>query len=425
MTALIVTAIALFLLIFRVPVGFALIIPSLGYILLATNVSITAAVERMTSALNSFPLLAVPLFIFVGAIANSAGLSERIFDAANAVVGRVRGGLAYVNVLSSLGFSWMSGSAASDVAVLGKVLVPQMQRHGYANKFTAGISAASSLVSPIMPPSIPAIMFGVASGVSIGALFIASVIPALLLTIVLLISVWVYTRTQNVAADNIELPGGRRVTALKALPIAFAPVIVLGGILGGFFTPTEAAAAAAAFLLFLGLVVYRSLDWKGIVEALKDTFGTSASILFLVSASALFGWVLTMERVPQTLAQLILDFTDNPTVFLVIMLLVLLLIGMFMEPVSAVLITTPVLFPIGMQLGVDPVHFGVVLVFCLLIGLFTPPIGLVLFILEAVTSLKGSEILRGVLPYVGIFIVFALLLILVPGISLWLPGLVG
>lgn len=391
----------------------------------ATNISITAAVERMTSALNSFPLLAVPLFIFVGAIANSAGLSERIFDAAHAVVGRVKGGLAYVNVLSSLGFSWMSGSAASDVAVLGKVLVPQMKRHGYTNKFTAGITAAASLVSPVMPPSIPAIMFGVASGVSIGALFVASVVPALLLTVVLLLSVWIYTRTQPVAADPVEIKGRRRVTALKALPIAFAPVIVLGGILGGYFTPTEAAAVAAAFLLFLGLVVYRSLTWRGILDALRDTFGTSASILFLVAASALFGWVLTMERIPQLLAQLILGFTDNPTVFMLIMLAVLFLIGMFMEPVSAVLITTPVLFPIGMQLGVDPVHFGVVLVFALLIGLFTPPIGLVLFILEAVTDLKGPDIMRGVLPYVAVFIVFAVLLILIPGLTLWLPGLIG
>lgn len=425
MIALLVTLIAILLLLFRVPVGFALIIPSLGYIVLATNISITAAIERMTSALNSFPLLAVPLFIFVGAIANSAGLSERIFDAAHAVVGRVRGGLAYVNVLSSLGFSWMSGSAASDVAVLGKVLVPQMKRHGYSNKFTAGITASASLVSPIMPPSIPAIMFGVASGVSIGALFIAAVVPALLLTVVLLASVWIYVRAKNVGTDHVEIRGRRRVVALKALPIAFAPVIVLGGILGGFFTPTEAAAVAAAFLLFLGLVVYRSLNWMGIVAALKDTFGTSASILFLVAASALFGWVLTMERVPQVLAQLILGLTEDPTVFLLIMLAVLFLIGMFMEPVSAVLITTPVLYPIGMQLGVDPVHFGVVLVFALLTGLFTPPIGLVLFILEAVTDLKGPEVITGVLPYVAIFIVFALLLILVPGISLWLPGLIG
>ncbi len=423
MIALSVALIALLLILLRVPVAFALIIPSLAYIAFATNLSLTAAVERMTSSLNSFPLLAVPLFVLVGSIANAAGLSERIFTAAHALVGRVRGGLGYVNVLASLGFSWMSGSAASDVAVLGKVITPQMQRRGYPNTFVAGLTAASSLVAPVMPPSIPAIMFGVASGVSIGALFLASVVPAVLLTVVLLIGVWLVSRRHPEWVDTTRIPGGRRRAVLSALPILFAPVIVLGGILGGIFTPTEAAAVAVAFLVVLGVFVYRSLPMRKVVHALKDTFAISVTILFLVAASALFGWVLTMERVPQALGQLILSITDDPVFFLLMMLVVLLVIGMVMEPTSAILITTPVLFPIAMQLSIDPVHFGVVLVFTLLIGLFTPPVGLVLFILESVTTLKSNEILRGVLPYVGIFIGFAVLLILVPGISLWLPEL--
>lgn len=425
MIALSVALIALALILLRVPVAFALMLPSLGYILFATNLSATAAVEKMTSSLNSFPLLAVPLFVLVGSIANAAGLSERIFNAAQSVVGRVRGGLGYVNVLSSLGFSWMSGSAASDVAVLGKVITPQMQRRGYPNTFIAGLTSASSLVAPVMPPSIPAIMFGVASGVSIGALFLASVVPALLLTLVLLLSVWFVSRRHPEWVDRSPVPGGRKRAVLTALPIMLAPVIVLGGILGGFFTPTEAAAVATAFLVLLGVFVYRSLSVQKILFALKDAFSTSVTIMFLVAASALFGWVLTMERVPQALGELILSFTDEPIVFLLLMLAVLLVVGMVMEPTSAILITTPVLFPIAMQLSIDPVHFGVVLVFALLIGLFTPPVGLVLFIMESVTTIKSGEIIRGVLPYVGIFILFAILLILVPGISLWLPGLMS
>lgn len=425
MTALLVTLGVVLLLFLRVPVGISLILPSLAYIVFGTGLSLTAAVERMTSSLNSFPLLAVPLFVLVGSVANASGLSERIFNAAHALVGRVRGGLGYVNVLASLGFSWMSGSAASDVAVLGKVIPAQMQRRGYSDRFTAGLTAASSLVAPVMPPSIPAIMFGVASGVSIGAMFAASVLPALLLTLILLASVWLFARKRPELVDRSPVPGGRRRAVLAAVPIAFAPIIVLGGILGGIFTPTEAAAVAVSYLLLLGALVYRSLSWRGLFAALRETFATSAAVLFIVAGSAMFGWVLTMERVPKAIADLMLGITDNPTVFMLIMLVALLLIGMVMEPTSAILITTPVLFPIAMELGVDPVHFGVVLVFALLIGLFTPPIGLVLFILESVTTISGRDILRGVLPYVVVFILFAILLILVPGISLWLPGLAG
>lgn len=423
MIALIVTLVALALILARVPVGFALLIPSAGYILFYSSQSLTAAVERMTASLNSFPLLAVPLFVLVGSLANAAGLSDQIFNAAQALVGRVRGGLGYVNVLASLGFSWMSGSAASDVAVLGKITTPQMLSRGYSRTFVAGLTSASSLVSPMMPPSIPAIMFGVASGVSIGAMFLASVVPALLLTVVLLTSVFVYTRRHPGQIESGQTEGGRRRAVLTAIPVAFAPVIVLGGILGGIFTPTEAAATTVAYMLVLAFVIYRSLSLRKLVVALRETFSTSVTILFIVASSALFGWVLTMERVPHALAELILSMTDSPTVFLLIMMVVLLLIGTVMEPTSAVLITTPVLFPISQQLDVDPVHFGVVLVFTLLIGLFTPPVGLVLFVLESVSTLRNSEIIRGVLPYVAVFIGFAILLILVPQIALWLPGI--
>lgn len=422
MIALGVALFALVLILARIPVAFALLIPSLLYIIFFSSQSLTAAAERMTASLNSFSLLAVPLFILVGALANAGGLSDRIFNAAQAVVGRVRGGLGYVNILASLGFSWMSGSAASDVAVLGKVTTPQMLRRGYPRPFVAGLTSASALVTPMMPPSIPAIMFGVASGVSIGAMFLASVVPALLLVGILALSVFLYTRRRPELVDS-GAQVSRRRAVLTALPIAFAPVIILGGILGGLFTPTEAAATAVAYLLVLGLVVYRTLSLRKLASALQETFATSVTILFIVGSSTLFGWVLVMERVPNNLAELILSLTENPVVFLLMVVVVLLVIGMVMEPVSAVLVTTPVLFPVAMQLGVDPLHFGVILVFTLLIGLFTPPVGLVLFVLESASDLRGPEIIRGSLPYVGIFAGFAVILILVPQLVLWLPGL--
>lgn len=425
MIALIVALVALALILLRVPVAFALLIPSIGYIFFQTNMGLTVAIERMTSSLNSFPLLAVPMFILVGSISNVAGISERIFNAANAVVGRVRGGLGYVNVTASLGFSWMSGAAASDVAVMGRILVPQMQRRGYSDRYATGLTAASSLVTPIMPPSIPAIMFGVASGVSIGAMFTASIVPAIILTVVLLGSVAVYAfRHPELADRSPRVRGERRKAVIPALPILAAPVIILGGILGGFFTPTEAAAVAVAFLFLLGLA-YRSLTWKGIATALKETFSTSVTILLIVASSALFGWVLTMERVPMQLAELIRSFTDEPVVFLLLMLAALLIIGMVMEPTSAILITTPVLFPVAMEMQIDPLQFGIVLISALLIGLFTPPVGLVLFVMESVTNVKSTDIILGVVPYVLMFIGFLLLIIFFPGITTWLPGLVA
>ncbi|HLS15715.1 MAG TPA: TRAP transporter large permease [Beutenbergiaceae bacterium] len=425
MTALIVTAVAAVLLLLRVPVGFALLLSSMGYIAFASPTSMTAAVERLISSLNGFTLLAIPLFILVGCITDQAGMADRIFDAANRLVGRVRGSLGYVNVTASLGFSWMSGAAVSDVAVMSTVMTPQMQKRGYSNKFIAGVTGASSLVTPMMPPSIPAIVFGVASGVSIGALFTATIVPAAILVVVLLLAVWFFTRKR----DDLRRTGkpGSDEKAWKIygriIPVALAPVIILGGILGGFFTPTEAAAVAATYLLIISMVFYRSMNVSKLINALRTTFSTTASILFLVAASSLFGWVLTMERVPQLVGEAVMAISDNPTIYMLLSVAVLLLIGMVMEPTSAILITTPVLFPIALELGIDPVHYGVVLIFTLLIGMMTPPIGLVLFVMESVTTMKSKEIIAGIMPFVALFVGVAILLVFVPQLSLWLPGL--
>lgn len=423
MTALVVAAAAVALLLMRVPVGFALLIPSLGYIGFASETSLSAAVERIVSSLNGFSLLAIPLFILVGAITDQAGLADRIFDAALRLVGRVRGSLGYVNILASLGFSWMSGAAVSDVAVMSTVMTPQMQKRGYSNKFIAGITGSASLITPMMPPSIPAIVFGISSGVSIGALFMAGILPALILVLVLCMAVWLYARKrEDLRASSLSKEKSWRIYA-RVIPLAVTPVIILGGILGGLFTPTEAAAVAAAYLILVGALFYRAINGKKLIGALKSTFSTSVSILFLVATSSLFGWVLTMERVPQNLGELVLRVSDNPIVFMLLSVVVLVLIGMVMEPTSAILITTPVLLPIALQLGIDPVHYGIVLIFTLLIGMMTPPVGLVLFVMESVTTMTSKEIIAGILPFVVIFLGVAVLLVLVPGLSLWLPGI--
>ncbi len=425
MTALLVTLVAVALILLRVPVAFALLAPSLAYIFFASPFELTAAAERAIASLNTFPLLAIPLFIFAGNLANVTGMGEQLFDFAQRLVGRVRGGLAYVHVLSSLGFSWMSGNAVSDVAVIGSVQVPQMQKRGYSNSYVGGITAASSLVTPLMPPSVPAIIFGVASGVSIGALFLASVVPALVVVVLLLISVWIYARKRDDLRMLTKPEGSFGKAFLRILPLLFAPVIVLGGILGGIFTPTEAAGVLVAYTVIVSLVFTRSLSWANFVSAVRTSFDTTASVLLVVASASVFGWVLTVERVPQHLGAWVVGATDSPQLFLILAIVFLLIVGMLMDPVSAILVTTPVLFPIALSLGVDPVHFGVLLVFCLMIGLFTPPVGIVLFVLESVSTLKMPEILKGVTPYVVLYIGVALLIAFVPQLTTALGYLVA
>ncbi|WP_167133127.1 TRAP transporter large permease [Paramicrobacterium chengjingii] len=422
MTALIVTIAVLLLICIRVPIAFALLLPSLGYLTFASSVPTSVAIERMVSSLNGFALLAVPLFILVGNVANNTGLASKIFDVAHSFVGRFRGGLGYVNVFSSLGFSWMSGTAVSDVAVMGSMMAPQMKKRGYKDEFIAGITSAGSLIAPVMPPSVPAIIFGVTSGVSIGALFIAGVIPALIVVLALCLSVWVYARKRDDLRQ--EAPPAKTIlmSAVKALPVAFAPVIVLGGILGGIFTPTEAAAVTVAYLVVISAVFYRSLTLSAVRGALLATAKTTGSVMLLVAGATLYGWVLTVERVPQALGGLILGLTDNPIVFMLATIVLLLIIGCFMDTTAAILILTPVLLPIATSLDIDPVHFGILLIFTLLIGLMTPPVGLVLYVLESVTELRMPAILRGTIPYVLIYIGIALLIMFVPALTTWLPS---
>lgn len=425
MTALIVTLAVLVLIFARVPIAFALMIPSIGYITFASRVPLSAAVESMVSSLNGFALLAVPMFLFVGSLANNTGLANRIFDVAQAAVGRFRGGLGYVNVFSSLGFSWMSGTAVSDVAVMGSMMAPQMQKRGYSDRFIAGLTGAGSLIAPVMPPSVPAIIFGVTSGVSIGALFIAGIVPALIIVVALCLTVWWYARKRDDLRQEPPAARALLTSIARAIPIMFAPVIVLGGILGGIFTPTEAAGVTAAYLLFISLVFYRALTWKALLTSLRSTAATTGSVMILVAGATLYGWVLTVERVPAMLGEAILSITDNPIVFMTATIVILLIMGTFMEVAPSILIVTPVLLPIATSMGIDPVQYGILIIFTLLIGLMTPPVGLVLFVLESVTTIKMKDIMGGTWLYLGIYVLIAVLIMLFPVLTTGLAALVG
>ena len=411
------------LLTLRVPVAFSFLGPSLLYMILEGQ-SLGQAVRLMSNSLASFPLLAVPLFILLGTIAVHAGIAARIFDFAMALLGRVRGGLGYVNVGVSLGFSWMSGSAVADAAALGKVQVPQMVRYGYTKKFALGITGAAALIAPIMPPSIPAVIYAGQAQVSTGKLFAASVIPAFLMALGLCIAVWVLTR-KDTGIEQVAFDRSRLGSATKGvIGPAIAPVIILGGILGGFFTPTEAAAVGALYMLILGFV-YRTVRFKDLPKIFSETVTTTASIMVIVAAAALLGYIMSLERVPQMLADAVLGFTESPMMYLVIVALLMLLLGTVLDATAILVLVIPFLMPIANTLEVDPIVLGVVMILSLMIGLLTPPVGTVLFVLSASLKTPVNQVFRGVLPFMVPLIVLLLLIILFPAIALWLPEQLG
>jgi tripartite ATP-independent transporter DctM subunit len=412
------------LLMLRVPVAFSLLVPSLVYLFLDPTANFGSAIQRSVAGVNTFPLLAVPLFMMLGNVANISGVTDKIYEAATALVGHVRGSLGYVNVLTSFVFAWMSGAAIADTAAMGRVQVPAMIARGYPQGFSLGITAGSSLVSPILPPSIPAVIYAVTAGVSVGGLFLAGIGPAILLVIVLSISVWISMRKREDLKVAKASPKTQAISLLKALPGFGTAVIILGGILGGIFTPTEAAGIAVTYMFIL-TVIYRRASLRSFGKVFRDTTVTAGSILLIVTAAALFGWILARERVPQLAAEFFLGITDNPWVFLILLNVLLLLVGSVLEPTAAILIIVPVLAPVAMAFGLDPLHVGIVIIFNLLMGLLTPPVGLVLFVLSSVTDIPVKDVVRGVLPIYLPLLATLMVLTFVPAISTFLPALFG
>jgi tripartite ATP-independent transporter DctM subunit len=411
------------LLVLRVPIAFAILGPCLGY-LWYTDQSLGLGLRLAAQGINSWPLLAVPLFILVGVVANRAGIADRLFDLALSLLGRVRGSLGYVNIGVSLGFSWMSGSALADAAGLGSVEVPAMRKQGYPARFSVGITAASTVIGPIMPPSIPAIIYAAVAVVSTGALFAASVVPAFLLAVSLAVAVFIWARKRE------ELRTARFAWAdlghnfLRAAAAMLTPVIIIGGILTGTFTPTEAAGVGACYMIVLGLA-YRSVRLRDLPGIFRDTALTTASITIILGASALLGWILARERVPQAVAEAIFTVTDSKIVFLILVNLVLLLLGAIIEPTSALVLSVPILLPVAVEFGVDPVHFGVIAVLNLMIGLLTPPMGGVLYVLSSVTGISVADVFRGVAPFLIPLLLVLGVVTFAPGLVLWLPDRLG
>src|ERR1044071_9964052 len=379
MTLLIVVFIAV--LIVRVPVFIALAGSSLLYTHFLAGIPDFVILHRMAGGIDSFPLLAVPFFILAGNLMNSAGITNRIYDFAVALAGWTRGGLAHVNIIGSVIFAGMSGTAIADAAGLGSIEIKAMKDHGYSTEFSVGVTAASSTLGPIIPPSLPFVIYGMMGNVSIGALFLGGVIPGAVMTIFMMLYVYYCARKYNMGRDQAFRIKVLALTFIAAFPALLTPAIIIGGMTFGWFTPTEAAIAACAWAMILGLFLYRTLSWKQFYKVTMDTIETTAGVLLIVGAASLFGWVLTTTPVAEQAAEALLVLTTNKYYILLLLNLLLLAVGCFLEPIAVISILMPILLPILLKVGIDPIHFGVVMTLNLMIGLLHPPLGMVLFVL--------------------------------------------
>jgi tripartite ATP-independent transporter DctM subunit len=420
MSILLMILLLFVLMIIGVPVAAALALVSLGFI--ATNgLPPMIVLANMVNGINSFPLIAVPFFILAGSLMNTAGITTRIFNFARATVGWMHGGLGHVNVGASVIFAGMSGAAVADAGGLGNIEIKAMREAGYDTDFAVGITAASTTIGPIIPPSLPLVIYGVIADTSIGQLFAAGLIPGLIMALALMLMVGWYSRQRNYPRDmRFQWRVFGRSFLQAFLPL-MTPAIIIGGIVGGVFTPTEAAIAAVAYSIFLGTVVYRTLNWRKILRVSMDTVETTAAIMLIVAASTIFAWILTANQVALHFSQFMLSITDNKVGLLLMITLIVLIIGCFMETIAAITILTPVLLPVAVKLGIDPVHFGIILILNLMIGLLTPPVGMVLYVLSKVAKVPFERCVVATAPFLIPLLVVLFLLTFVPALSMWLP----
>ena len=449
-----------------IPVAIAMAGASLVYVLVSGNIPDYVVIHRMVGGLDSFPLLAVPFFILAGNLMNSAGITNRIYNFALGLVGWMKGGLGHVNVVGSVVFAGMSGTAIADAAGLGTIEIKAMTEHGYSKEFSVGVTAASATLGPIIPPSLPFVIYALFANVSVGALFLAGIIPGAVMAILMMITVAFFAH-RNKWGGDIPFEWARVLKAFGELlivlawpsliwlavqagapptPAVFAgivlifladwkfrfqavlpimtPVLLIGGMATGVFTATEGAIAACVWALFLGVVWYRTMKLKKLVKVSMDTIETTAAVLFIVAAASIFGWMLTATRATELIASWVLSVTSTPAGFLLLANLLMLFVGCFLEPTAAITILVPILLPIVHKLGIDPVHFGLVMVLNLMIGLLHPPMGLVLFVLARVAKLSVERTTMAILPWLIPLLISLGIVTYVPAISLWLPNAV-
>ena len=417
----IILFVVLFLLILTsTPISVALGLTTLFYIFYFTTLPMTQISDTLYNAVNSFPLMAIPFFILAANIMTHGGISRRLVAAANAVVGSFRGGLGMTAVLSCMFFAAISGSSAATVVAVGTLLIPGMIKAGYDRKFSTGLIATSGGLGILIPPSVPLIVYGIVTETSIGDLFLAGILPGLLTGALLLALVVVLSRRHNLGAEALPMSGAERIRAIRdAILGILLPVLVLGGIYGGIFTPTEAAAAAVLYAFLVSMFVYREISFAELGRIVLRSARMSAMVMFIIANAILFTFVLSLERIPAEVAELFIALDLRPWAFLLMINVLFLLVGMFMDSIGAILILAPILFPIAVELGVDPVHFGIIFIMNFEIGAITPPLGINLFVASGISTLSALQVARAAVPWALVLLLALLLVTYIPGIALF------
>ncbi len=415
-----------FLVTFVLGVPLAFVLGVTGLICVwAMGVPLEVVAQRMFTGIDSFPLMAVPFFILAGELMNRGGTTIRIINFANSLVGHIRGGLAHTNVVANMLFAGISGSAVADASAIGSIMIPAMEKNGYEKDFSAALTSAAATIGPIIPPSIIMVIYGVSVGVSIGGLFAAGFVPGVMLGIAMMIVILFESKTRNYPPTSTFSWKRVWVEFKKASWALLSPVIILGGILFGVFTPTEAAAVAVIYSFIVGMFVFKELSWRDVPEILLQSGITMAAILLIISMANVFAWVIAANMIPHKLAMAFLSISHNKYVFLFIINIFLLIVGMFMETGAAIIILAPILAPIAAKLGIHPLHFGFMMVLNLAIGMATPPVGVCLFVSCGITGLSLEEISSAVYKFVVAEIIVLLIVAYIEPISLILPRLLG
>ena len=411
----------------KIPIAYSVAISSFTY-MLANGIPLSLVAQKMTVSLQSFVFIALPLFILCGDIMNTGGLTRKLVNVSRAMVGRFKGGLAYVNVVVSMLFGGVQGMATADTVAVGSVMIPAMEEEGYSKSFSTAITISSSTIGAIIPPSVIMIIFGSVTGVSIGNMFLGGMIPGILIGLFLLAYVFYLAKKKN---GKEYIPGGEKIPLkasikylVQGLPTLVLPILIIGGIVGGIVTPTESAVIAVVYAIVLGLVS-KELKFKALPRIFWNSAKSIGSVMIILSASTVFGYILTYERVPQMIVELLLDITTNKILLLLIINVFLLFVGTFMDPTPAIIILGPILMPILTTLGMHPIHIGVMMCFNLILGQITPPVGSCLYLASGISKLSVERISKGMLPFYAVNFLLLIVITFVPAVVMTIPNLFG
>jgi C4-dicarboxylate transporter DctM subunit len=411
-------------LLFGVNIALSLGISSMVYLVLFMgNVSLTAIPQKMFTSVDSTSMLAIPFFILAGELMNSGGISRRLVEFATSMVGHYRSGLSMVAVLACMFFGGITGSAIADTAAIGSVLIPAMANKGYNRSYSAALLASAGSIGPIIPPSIPMVVYGSIAGVSIGKMFMGGYVPGILIGIVLMATCAVIGRRDGHPKEEKATPAQRWKAFKNAILALITPIIIMGGILGGVVTPTEAGVVGTLYAFLVGMFVYRELKWKDMPRILIGTAVTSGIVILVMATASVFGWILAYERIPQIVAEGFMSVSQNPYIILCMIMLIMLVVGMFLDGTAALIIMTPVFLPVVMALHIDPVYFGVLMAINICIGTLTPPVGVCLYVASGIAKVSLEEVSKAIIPFLVVIIAVLFLLVFVPQIITFLPNL--